>query len=140
MTTLRERYIEGLIAALDAVPGFPASVHRSMTIAFRRDESPALIVHRGAEDLENTLGDDDTDRQCEILVSIVSRGDTPDREADDVMELAHPVIMQYRAPGLLLVEEMGTNAPAYSNADAHACLMTTRYKIHYTTGRLSLIA
>ena len=135
--TLRESYIQGLIDMLAAVPGFPAQVHRSMSVAFSRDESPALIVHRGAETLENSLGDD-TDRQCEILVSVVSRSDTPDREADQVMELAHPAIMQFTALGIVLVEETGTNTPVFANTDGQACLLTARYTIHYCTDRLSL--
>lgn len=135
--TLRESYIQGLIDLLTAIPDLPAAVHRSMTIAFSREESPALIVHRGTETLENSLGSD-TDRQCEILVSVVSRGDTPDRDADEVMEVAHPAIMQFTAPGIVLVEETGTNAPVFANADGQACLVTARYTIHYCTDRLSL--
>jgi hypothetical protein len=139
MTTLRESYIEGLIAALAVIPGFPAGVHRSMSVAFRRDESPVLVVRRGGEDLENTM-DGDTDRQCEILVSVISRSDVPDREADEVMEVAHPAIMQFLAPGIQLVQEVGTNEPVFSNTDGQACLMTTRYRIHYCTDQLSLSA
>lgn len=135
--TLRESYIQGLIDMLAALPGFPAGVHRSMVTAFDRKESPALVLHRGAEELENSL-DDDTDRQCEILVSVISRGDAPDRDADEVMEVAHPAVMQFTAPGIILIEETGTNAPVFANADGQACLVTARYKIHYSTSRLSL--
>jgi hypothetical protein len=135
--TARESYIQGLIALLELIPWIPAGVHRSMSVAFSRQESPALIVHRGAEDIENSLGDD-TDRHCEILVSVVSRAEAPDQEADEVMELAHPAIMQFRAPGIVLIEEVGTNAPVFANADGQACMLTTRYKVHYCTDRLSL--
>jgi len=137
--TARESYIQGLIAWLQAVPAFPAGVDRSMSVAFRREESPVLIVHRGAEDIDNSLGDD-AERHCEILVSVVSRGDAPDQEADEVMEVAHPAIMQFGAPGIYLVEEVGTNAPVFAGADGNACMVTTRYKIHYSTDRLSLTA
>jgi len=137
--TLRESYIQGMIAALAAVTGFPAKVERSISIAFSREESPVLVVHRGAEDLENTLGDD-TYRTCEILVSVISRSDVPDQVADDVMAVAHPVIMAYQAANLIQMQEMGTNAPVFSNADSQACMMTTRYSIQYCTDRLSLSA
>jgi hypothetical protein len=139
MTTARESYIQGLIAVLEASPWFPAGVSRSVTVAFRREESPVLIVHRGAEEIENSLGDD-TERHCEILASVVSRAEAPDQEADEVMEVAHPIIMQYSAPGIVLIEEVGTNAPVFAGADGGACLVTTRYKIHYCTDRLSLSA
>ncbi len=135
--TLRESYIQGLIDMLAALPGFPAGVHRSMVTAFDRKESPALVVHRGAEDAEDSL-DDETERHCEILVSVISRDDTPDREADEVMEIAHPAIMSFKAPEIILIKHEGTNAPVFANADGHACLSTERYKIHYCTSRLSL--
>lgn len=137
--TLREIYIQGLIAALEAIPGFPAKVERSLSIAFSREESPVLVIHRGAEEIENSLGGD-TDRHCEILVSIIARSDVPDQLADEVMELAHPAIMAYQAAGLLQMQEMGTNAPVFAAADRHACMMTTRYRIQYCTDRLSLSA
>lgn len=135
--TLRESYIQGLMAALQAVPSFPALVERSVVVAFSRAESPVLVVHRGAEDLENTMGDD-TYRTCEILVSVVARSDAPDQVADEVMEVAHPVIMAYMGARMLQMQELGTNAPVFAQADSKACLMTTRYGIQYVTDRLSL--
>ena len=135
--TLRETYIQGLLAALRAVPNFPAQVERSLSIAFSREESPVLVVHRGAEELENSLGSD-TDRSCAILVSVISRSDVPDQVADDVMEVAHPVIMAFQLAGIQQMQEMGTNAPVFSNADGQACMVTTRYSIMYGTDRLSL--
>lgn len=135
--TLRETYIQGLINTLRSVPAFPAGVERSISIAFTREESPVLVVHRGAEQIGNTIGGD-TDRECEILVSVISRGDSPETEADEVMALAHPLIMSFKAVGMMLMEEVGTSAPLYSNTDGMACMLTSRYKIHYTSGRLSL--
>jgi hypothetical protein len=137
--TLRETYIEGLMDAMKAFAGFPAGVERSISIAYTREESPVLVVHRGEETLENSMGDD-TDRQCEILVSVISRGDTPEVDADDVMDVAHPLIMQYQGAGILQVEELGTKAPLYSNTDGMACMVTARYRIQYSTSRLSLSA
>ncbi len=135
--TLRESYIQGLIAMLAADPGVSFGVERSISIAFTREESPVLVVHRGAEELENSLGDD-TERQCEILVSVISRSSTPESDADDVMAIAHPLVMQYQAAGIVQMEETGTNAPLYSNTDGMACMITARYKIQYSTSRLSL--
>lgn len=135
--TLRESYIQGLIDLLTGTVGFPAGVERSITRAFTREESPVVIVHRGGEDLENTLGRI-TDRHCEILVTVLSRSDVPDADADEVMEIAHPLIMGFTAPGVELVQEVGTNAPLFSNANGQACMLTARYKILYSTDRRSL--
>lgn len=139
MTTRRESYIQGVIVALSALPALAGRVERSISKAFTREESPVIVVHRGAESLENTLGSD-TDRSCEILVSVVSRSHIPDVDADGVMEVAHPVIMAFQSAGILWMEELGTNAPIFSNTDSQACLLTTRYMVHYGTDRLSLSA
>ncbi|MBY0237871.1 MAG: hypothetical protein K2X55_01005 [Burkholderiaceae bacterium] len=139
MTTLREVYIEGIIAALEATPGFPAKVERSVNRAFTRQESPVLVVHRGGEDVNDSLNSS-VFRACEVLVSVVTRSDVPDQVADEIMEIAHPVIMAYRGDRMMKILEAGTNAPVFSPADSQACLLTTRYNIQYTTARRSLTA
>ena len=136
--TLRESYIQGIIAALRALPDFPASVERAVTTAFARNEGPVLVVHRGAEGLEGKLGE--VHRTCEVLVSVVTRSSVPDQLADEIMELAHPVVMAFRGTGMIEIAEEGTNAPTFAQADAQACLLTTRYGIKYATSRRSLSA
>jgi hypothetical protein len=137
MTTRRETFIQAIIAALEGAPGFPAAVERSVTRAFTRQESPVLVVHRGGEDVNDALNTS-VYRSCEVLVSVITRSDVPDQVADEIMEAAHPVIMAYRADGIMKILEAGTNAPVFSQADAQACLLTTRYTIQYTTSRRSL--
>lgn len=135
--TFREECIQGVMAALNAVPDFPAQVERSIAIAFNREESPVLVVHRGAEELKPYTGTT-VYRTCDILVSVISRSDVPDQIADVVMEAAQPVIMAYHADGMVQISESGTTAPVFANADGQACMITTRYRISYCTTRTSL--
>lgn len=137
--TLREIFIQELMALLSAAPSFPAQVERSIAVAFSRDESPVLVIHRGAEGVEADLSGEAI-RECEILVSIITRSDVPDQQADSVMEAAHPLLMAYQSDSLLQIWEEGTNAPMFANADAQACMLTTRYRVQYRTDRLSLSA
>lgn len=130
--TLREAYIEGIIALLKTTAGFPALVERSLSIAFTREESPVIVIHRGGGDLERTLSGE-AYRTCEILVSIVTRSNTPDKDSDGVMEIAHPLIMSFRGSGWVDIRELGTDSPHFSNADGQACMITTRYQIEYRT-------
>lgn len=135
--TARESYIQGLIAMFSAASGFPALVERSVSIAFSREESPVLVVHRGAETPDNSkMGV--TDRSCEILVSVITRSDTPDKDADDILEVAHPLVLGYMAAGLIDVNEVATEAPRYANTDGQACMITVRYLFLYRTDRDSL--
>lgn len=137
--TLRETFIQELMALLTAAPSFPAQVERSLSVAFSRDESPVLVIHRGAEDVESDLSGE-TIRECEILVSVITRSDVPDQQADSIMEAAHPLLMAYRADNLLQIWEVGTNAPMFANTDGQACMLTTRYRAQYRTDTLSLSA
>jgi len=137
--TLRELFIDELMALLSAAPAFPAMVERSINIAFTREESPVLVIHRGSEDIEADLCGE-TIRECEILASVITRSDVPDQQADSVMEIAHPLIMAYTSDHLLQIWEVGTNAPLFAGADGMACMLTTRYKVQYRTETASLTA
>src|SRR5450830_1851594 len=114
--TLRETFIQELMALLSGAPSFPAQVERSLSVAFSREESPVLVIHRGAEDVESDLSGE-TIRECEILVSVITRSDVPDQQADSIMEAAHPLLMAYQADNLLQIWEVGTNAPIFANTD-----------------------
>ena len=137
--TLREIFIQELMALLAATPSFPAQVERSIAVAFSREESPVLVIHRGAEGVEADLSGEAI-RECEILVSVITRSDVPDQQADSIMEVAHPLLMAYRADNLLQMWEVGTNAPIFANTDGQACMLTTRYRAQYRTDTLSLSA
>ena len=137
--TLREIFIQELMALLAAAPAFPAQVERSLSVAFSRDESPVVVIHRGDEGVDGDLSGE-VIRECQILVSVITRSDVPDQQADSVMEAAHPLLMSYRAEALLGIWEVGTKAPMFASADSQACMLTTQYIVQYRTDRLSLSA
>ncbi|NML62266.1 hypothetical protein HHL21_14510 [Massilia sp. RP-1-19] len=136
--TLREAYIEGLIADLRAAAGIGAMVERSIVKAFTREEDTVLVVHRGAESQPDNSRLGVIDRTCEILLSIVARGDAPDQLADAVLEVAHPLVMAYRAPRIIDVWEGPTDAPKFSDVGGTAGLITVHYFIRYRSGPNSL--
>ena len=137
--TLRETFIQELMALLAAAPAFPAQVERSLSVAFSREESPVLVIHRGDEGVDGDLSDE-VIRECQILVSVITRSDVPDQQADSVMEVAHPLLMSYKAEALLGIWEDGSKAPMFANTDSQACMLTTQYRVQYRTDRLSLSA
>lgn len=136
--TLRETFIQALMARFTAAPGFPAAVERSIVKAFDREDGAVIVVHRGGEqDPDNSrLGV--IDRVCEILVSVVARGDAPDQLADDVLEVAHPLVMTYAAAGIIDLWEGPTDTPKFSDTNGTAGLITVHYFIKYRTSPTSL--
>jgi hypothetical protein len=130
--TLRETYIQALIALFKATPGFPAMVERSLVVAFAYEEGSVVVVHRGKEDPDNSMTGV-TDRTCEILISVITRSAVPDQVADEVMEVVHPLVMHFTAANLMRVLEGQTDEPKFSGTDTSACLMATHYTLLYRT-------
>lgn len=131
--TLREVFIENLIAILNAAPGLQSKVERSIVTAFDREEGSVLVVHRGAEAAPDASKCGVVDRTCEILVSVVARADAPDKAADELLEIAHPLVMAFTGQEIIDVWEGQTDAPKFSDADSAAGLITVHYLVKYRT-------
>ena len=136
--TLRETFIQGLIAVLTAAPSLGAAVERSIIRAFGREEGMVIVVHRGGEAEPDNSRLGVIDRVCEILISVVARGDAPDQLADVVLEIAHPLVMTYTDTHIIDVWEGQTDAPKFADADGTAGLITVHYFIRYRTTPNSL--
>jgi hypothetical protein len=138
VTILREIYISTL---LDSFRGSVeltalASVDRSVINAMGLTDRAVIVAHRGGErKVEQMTGY--VDRFCELLVTIVTRDPEPDVLADQVLELAHPIVMALEGTNLIEISEAddGTDPPVFAAQDGTLCLCTTHYVIHYRSGR-----
>ncbi|KGU62883.1 hypothetical protein Y037_3068 [Burkholderia pseudomallei MSHR983] len=135
MTTLRERFIEQLMAALSADENLldkGVVLERSLFAAFASNEPRVLVVHRGSDPVvEENIGV--TTRECGVAVSAVVHADAPDREADVMFEAVHPIVMAFQADGLIGVREAGTDEPQAGDADGGVGVVTMRYLFLYQT-------
>ncbi len=136
--TLREVFIQALMARFQAAPGFPALVERSILTAFGREEGLVVVVHRGSEGMPDASRLGVVDRECEVLVSVLARGSAPDQDADTVLEVIHPLVMTYTHPRIMDVTEGVTDMPKFADADGTAGMITVRYIIKYRTTPNSL--
>lgn len=134
MTTRRQRYVDELVAAFVAA-GVPAAIERTVEGAFSYDEGTVLVVHRGRERPTTNVGGGAI-RDCELRLSTVTRGNTPEDEFDAVLAVAHPILMAFKSEGMMSVSEIGTDEPKY--ADGKVCLITSHYVLKYRTGPGSL--
>ncbi len=138
MTILRETYIATLLddfrvnVALTAL----ASVERSVINAMGLTDRAVIVAHRGGERKAEAMTGY-VDRFCDLLLTIVTRDPEPDVLADQVLEVAHPIVMALTGPNLIDVSEAddGTDPPVYAAQDGSLCLCTTHYVIHYRSGR-----
>jgi hypothetical protein len=137
MTTKREFYLDALVALVKALSNFPAVVDRSIISAFTIEDSDVVVFHRGKEDPDHSmLGV--ADRTCEILVSVITRSTVPERQADALLEVVHPLVINFAAAGVIDVTDGTTDAPKFADADGKICMITTHYFLQYRTASNSL--
>lgn len=135
--TRRESYIQALVDLFEGTVGFPAIVSRTLEDAFCREEGKILVVHRGGE-LPNSTVSGSALRECEIRLSTVTRGESPEADSDAVLEIAHPLVMTFKPAGLVQVKEIKTDEPKYGGGDGRACLITVHYVFRYNTSANTL--
>src|ERR1700741_5062109 len=127
--TLRETFIQGLLAALRAAPDLGATVERSIVKASTCEDGAVIAVHRGGELEPDNSKLGVIDRVCEILVSVVARNDAPDQAADAVLNVAHPLVMNYTHAKIMDVWEGPTDAPKFNDIGGTAGMTTVHYFI-----------
>lgn len=139
MTTRRETYIQQLVDLFKNTAGFPAEVSRTLEDGFSREEGKILVVHRGGETLNSSVSGSGL-RDCEIRLSTLTRGDSPEEGSDSVLEIAHPLIMAFKPAGLVQVKELRTDEPKFGGGDGKVCLITVHYVFRYNTAANTLSA
>jgi hypothetical protein len=137
MTTLREQYLDAIVAQIKLIPGLAAVVDRSLSSAFSTDDDDVIVIHRGKEDVDNDMYPV-ADRSLEVKVSIVTRNAVPERIADALIEQVHPRLIAFSPAGVTDVAEIGSDEPKYGGADGQTCMLTTRYRLLYRTQANSL--
>jgi hypothetical protein len=138
MTILRQIYVESLLDTFSKSPALTelARIDRSVIDAMDLNDRAVIVAHRAGErKREEYIGY--VDRFCELLITIVTRDSRPDVLADEILEVAHPIVMRLTGPQLIDIEEMedGTDPPVYASNNGSLCLCTTHYLMHYRTSR-----
>ena len=141
MTTLREQYVETLLDLIGADPGLQqlnVQIGRSIVDVLDEQHTLAVVIHLGADAPPDRSAVNFATRQTEFLCTVITRDTTPDRAADAVLELVHPILMDFDAPALIATDEGHTDPPIFANVDGESCLRTVHYIYTYRTRSNSL--
>lgn len=133
MTTRVQQYIDGLMTALQSDPDFPAALETSTLRAFRRDDYPVLVIHRGKEAVSESSTYGQYRRIRELCFTVHTAGDDREEDAEKVFASLQPIVMGYSGTDLNMVDEIGTGEPMFAQADRDRMATTKRFAFIYTT-------
>ena len=129
--TKREEIMKAIISLLKATEGID-HVERSLVKAYDMDETPVVVVHRGAETINNQLIGV-VNRTMDLRITVICRGDNPEVAADDLMGIVHPVLMSASLPDVMDLSEDGSDEPKYADRPTAGCFVQSHYSVLYRT-------
>lgn len=132
MSTLALQYVTGIRDVLLAQPHFPARIEVSPVLAAGREDTQVLSVVLGAERVVHSNMPRVT-REREVHIQVRTAGDDHLPLCESVLAAAHPIVMAFRAAGIVQIEETQTDEPRYANGDLTRQLVVKRYLITYQT-------
>ena len=93
MTTKREQIMARLLTTLANTTSVGTRIYRSRVVPLSRGESPALILEPLSDTVEQNTSLPTLDHFLTIRISVIVRGDVPDKVADPIVESAHSKVM-----------------------------------------------
>lgn len=140
MASRREQILEALRVKLATIVGI--TTYRSRLTAINRTEGAAIVVRPAQPPLGEDIvkrNNELSERELTVLVEVIARGAIADQVADPYCVSAHAKVMEDQTLGglCLLLRETGTQW-FMDEADLDACIVSTRYTIHYRTAANTL--
>lgn len=140
MASRREQIIEAIRVKLATIPGI--TTYRSRFTAITRGEGPAIAIQPAPPPMGEEVvkrNNDLSERELMVLVEVIVRGAAADQIADPYCVSAHAKVMEDQTLGglCLYLREAGTQW-FMDDADLDACIVSTRYRIHYRTTATTL--
>ena len=94
MTTKREKILAQLFKLLDDITVTTnINVYRSRVVPLSRGEVPAIVIEPVSDTVEQNTSLPTLDHSLTVKVSVIVRGEIPDQQSDEVVELLHKTIM-----------------------------------------------
>ena len=134
MTTKRENILARIITQLANTTNVGTRIYRSRVVPLQRDESPALIVEPVSDTIEQNTSPSTLDHFLTVRISVIVRGDVPDKVADPIVESLHSKICtDLTLNGLAIDVQPGNTSFEAVDADQPAGVVGVEYLIRYRT-------
>ena len=139
MTTRRETILNAVVTALAGTTNVGTRIYRSRVTAFTRDETPSLLITWDNDSPVQTTSLATLDWSLDITISIISRGDIPDKVADPVIESVHSKIMADLTLGGYATDIIPASTSNEAvDSDQPAGIVNLNYQIKYRTSNTNL--
>ena len=134
MTTKREQILAQIATTLASTDGVSGRVYRSRVTAAARSESPMIIVEPITDAARQLTSLPKLDWRMRVRVTVVVRSQTPDTDADSVIESMHSKIMADLTLGGYAIDVQPVLTEfQFLDADQPAGVISNEYDVLYRT-------
>ena len=141
MTTKREQILAQVATTLAPTAGVGGRVYRSRVTAAARAESPMLIIEPITDAARQVTSLPKLDWRMRLRVTVVVRSQTPDTNADPIIESMHSLLMSDLTLGGYAIDVQPVLTEfQFLDADQPAGVISNEYDVLYRTEVADLAA
>lgn len=134
MTTKREQILSQIASVLASTAGVSGRVYRSRVTAAARSESPMIVVEPITDTARQVTSLPKLDWRMRVRVTVVVRSQTPDTDADSVIESMHSKIMADLTLGGYAIDVQPVLTEfQFLDADQPAGVISNEFDVLYRT-------
>lgn len=134
MTTKREQILAQIATTLASTDGVSGRVYRSRVTAAARAESPMIVIEPITDAARQLTSLPKLDWRMRVRVTVVVRSQTPDTDADSVIESMHSKIMADLTLGGYAIDVQPVLTEfQFLDADQPAGVISNEYDVLYRT-------
>ena len=134
MTTKREQILAQIATTLASTDGVSGRVYRSRVTAAARSESPMIVIEPITDAARQLTSLPKLDWRMRVRVTVVVRSQTPDTDADSVIESMHSKIMADLTLGGYAIDVQPVLTEfQFLDADQPAGVISNEYDVLYRT-------
>lgn len=134
MATKREDILAAIKTALAGTTGVGTRIYRSRVEAVARAESPALVIEPLTDNPVQNTALPTLDWTLRVRISVIVRGETPDKVADPTIQSLHSKIMADLTLGGEAIDvEPAQTTFNFFEADNPAGVIFCEYDVRYRT-------
>jgi len=134
MTTKREQILSQIATTLASTAGVSGRVYRSRVTAAARAESPMIVIEPVTDAARQLTSLPKLDGRMRVRVTVVVRSQTPDTDADSIIESMHSLLMSDLTVGGYAIDIQPVLTEfQFLDADQPAGVISNEYDVLYRT-------